>query len=60
MGGAGSAVSEWLNAQGIQKDVIHLGIPDAYVQHGTQEEQWHEMGIDAAGIEKTLGTILNA
>ncbi|OUR69986.1 1-deoxy-D-xylulose-5-phosphate synthase [Bermanella sp. 47_1433_sub80_T6] len=58
MGGAGSAVSEWLNAQGLQKNIISLGIPDAYVQHGTQEEQWHEMGIDTAGIEKALVGIL--
>jgi len=59
MGGAGSAVSEWLNAQSLQKNIISLGIPDAYVQHGTQEEQWHEMGIDTAGIEKALVEILN-
>jgi len=59
MGGAGSAVTEWLNTQSIQKHIRILGIPDAYVQHGTQEEQWHEMGIDTAGIEKTLVGILN-
>jgi len=58
MGGAGSTVSEWLNAQGLQKNIISLGIPDAYVQHGTQEEQWHEMGIDTSGIEKALVGIL--
>ncbi len=58
MGGAGSAVSEWINSQSIQKQIVHLGIPDAYVQHGSQEEQWHEMGIDAAGIEQTLIRVL--
>ncbi len=59
MGGAGSAVSEWLNTQGIQKQITSLGIPDSYVQHGTQEEQWAEMGIDSDGIECTLKRVLN-
>ncbi len=58
MGGAGSAVSEWMNARGVQKAMVHLGIPDSYVQHGSQEEQWSEMGIDAAGIDKTLSSVL--
>jgi 1-deoxy-D-xylulose-5-phosphate synthase len=60
MGGAGSAVSEWLNTQNIQKQVTHLGIPDTYVQHGTQEEQWHEMGIDSDGIDRAIIDILNS
>ena len=54
MGGAGSAVLEYLQSQNIQKPVRILGIPDAYVEHGTQWEQWAEMGIDAVGIERAL------
>ncbi len=59
MGGAGSAVSEWLNTQGIPKAVTHLGIPDTYVQHGTQEEQWCEMGIDREGIASAIAKRLS-
>ena len=54
MGGAGSAVLEYLQSQNIQMPVRVLGIPDAYVEHGTQGEQWAEMGIDAVGIERAL------
>ena len=54
MGGAGSAVNEYLQSQGILKRVRNLGIPDSYVEHASQAQQWAEMGIDAAGIEQTI------
>lgn len=57
MGGAGSAVLEYLQSQNIQKPVRILGIPDAYVEHGTQGEQWSEMGIDAVGIERAISQL---
>lgn len=50
MGGAGSAVLEALAQAGIQKPVLQLGIPDHYVDHGTQAEQYADCGIDCAGI----------
>jgi 1-deoxy-D-xylulose-5-phosphate synthase len=50
-GGFGSAVSEALAEMGIE-DVEHvaLGIPDRFIAHATQKEQWREVGIDEEGI----------
>jgi len=34
-----------------------LGIPDGYIEHASQSQQWAEMGIDAAGIERALARL---
>lgn len=54
MGGAGSAVNEVLLKEGYHGKVINLGIPDIYVDHGSQQEQWASLGMDAAGISARL------
>ena len=54
MGGAGSAVLECLAANGIAKPALQLGIPDRFVEHGQQAEQWAECGLDAVGIEAAI------
>ena len=51
MGGAGSAVNEWLLAEGISLPVLNLGLPDVYVEHAKPSEMLAECGLDAAGIE---------
>lgn len=57
MGGAGSAVNEFYAANNIQLNLVNLGIPDAYIEHGSQSQQWAEMGIDANGILAQLNKI---
>jgi 1-deoxy-D-xylulose-5-phosphate synthase len=54
MGGAGSAVSEFFAQKNVIKTVKYLGIPDGYIEHGSQSQQWAQMGLDAAGIKKAL------
>ena len=54
MGGAGSAVNEWLLAQGIQVPVLNLGLPDIYVEHDKPNNMLAECGLDAAGIERAI------
>ncbi|MCF2860178.1 1-deoxy-D-xylulose-5-phosphate synthase [Pseudoalteromonas sp. SMS1] len=49
-GGAGSAVSEYFAANQIPHPVMHLGIPDEFIKHGTQAEMHSEMGLDSDGI----------
>jgi len=49
-GGFGSAVLEFLASQGIQRTVVRLGVPDRFVEQGTQQELYHECGFDAEGI----------
>ena len=54
MGGAGSAVNEWLLAQGIQIPVLNLGLPDLYIEHDKPAGMLAECGLDAAGIEAAI------
>ncbi|MBV2121562.1 MAG: 1-deoxy-D-xylulose-5-phosphate synthase [Candidatus Thiodiazotropha sp. (ex Ctena orbiculata)] len=49
-GGAGSAVNEFLAAEGIQVNLINLGLPDRYLDHASHQEQLAEAGLDYAGI----------
>jgi 1-deoxy-D-xylulose-5-phosphate synthase len=54
MGGAGSAVSEFLNQQHIQMDLLQLGLPDIYQEHASREELLAEAGIDSNGIQSAI------
>ena len=54
MGGAGSAVSEFLAHTGLLKPVLHLGLPDYYVEHAKPAQMLAECGLDAAGIEAAI------
>ncbi len=53
-GGAGSAVTEYFNAKGIDIAVLQLGLPDTFVEHGTHSQQLAQCGLDAAGIEAAI------
>ncbi|WP_445937222.1 transketolase C-terminal domain-containing protein, partial [Pseudomonas sp.] len=54
MGGAGSAVSEFLAHAGILKPMLHLGLPDYYVEHAKPAQMLAECGLDASGIEAAI------
>ncbi len=49
-GGAGAAVAELLHHAGMVADVLHLGLPDAFVEQATQAQQLADCGLDAAGV----------
>lgn len=53
-GGFGSAVLEFMNAHHYTGDVIRLGVPDKFIQHGTQSENQHDVGIDTVCIVATI------
>jgi 1-deoxy-D-xylulose-5-phosphate synthase len=53
-GGFGSAVIEFMCDNGYLAEVRRLGIPDYFVEQGTQEELIGECGFDAAGIAKAI------
>ena len=57
-GGFGSAVIEFMCDNGYNSEVRRLGIPDYFVEHGTQEELYRECGFDAEGIEMAIREIL--
>ncbi|KQV60266.1 1-deoxy-D-xylulose-5-phosphate synthase [Pelomonas sp. Root1217] len=54
MGGAGSAVTEALNAAGLNVPVLQLGLPDEFVEHGDPAKLMSLCGLDAAGIEASI------
>ncbi|MBG6244156.1 1-deoxy-D-xylulose-5-phosphate synthase [Candidatus Symbiopectobacterium sp. 'North America'] len=54
MGGAGSGVNEVVMAQRLGILVLNLGLPDSFIPQGTQEEVRHDLGLDAAGIERRI------
>lgn len=49
-GGAGSAVGEWLLANGFKGVFKNLGLPDRFVAHGSLAELYAELGLDVAGL----------
>lgn len=57
-GGFGSAVLEWLEDNGYRKNVVRLGLPDHFVEHGTVAELQHIVGIDAEGIIEAVNDII--
>ena len=58
-GGAGSAVSEFLSEQGIVMPVLHLGLPDTFVDHATHNQQLASLGLDSAGILASINKRLD-
>ncbi|RBJ69644.1 1-deoxy-D-xylulose-5-phosphate synthase, partial [Pseudomonas sp. MWU12-2534b] len=54
MGGAGAAVSEFLARDNLLKPILHLGLPDAYVEHAKPAQMLAECGLDVAGIEASV------
>ncbi|WP_058196010.1 1-deoxy-D-xylulose-5-phosphate synthase [Xanthomonas translucens] len=53
-GGAGSGVAELLNAEGVLRPLLHLGLPDEFQHHASREQLLAEAGIDAAGIRAAI------
>ncbi len=54
MGGAGSAVLECLAAAGVAVQVLQLGIPDVFTEHGDPAKILSMCGLDAQGIEASI------
>ncbi|WP_430817984.1 1-deoxy-D-xylulose-5-phosphate synthase [Carboxylicivirga marina] len=54
IGGMGSAVLEFMADNGYCSKVKRLGIPDAYIEHGTQTELYGVCGFDKEGIENAM------
>src|SRR6218665_193784 len=54
MGGAGSAVTETLNAAGILRPVLQLGLADIFIEHGDPAKLLAMQGLNAAGIRAAI------
>ncbi len=53
-GGLGSAVIEYMADHNLHPQVVRLGLPDHFVEHGTPEELYHLVGIDSEAIKKAI------
>ena len=53
-GGAGSAVNEWMMTQRVLIPVLNIGLPDRFIEQGTQEEIYHVLRLNSAGIEQRI------
>jgi len=53
-GGAGSAVAEALAAAGITVPILHLGLPDHFIDHGDPAFLLSHVGLDAKGIAAAI------
>jgi 1-deoxy-D-xylulose-5-phosphate synthase len=49
-GGAGSAIGELLVAEGVAMPLLHIGIPDRFVEHGSREDCLAAAGLDFGSI----------
>jgi len=58
-GGAGSGVNEYLQAQRINRPVLNIGLPDRFIEQGTQPEIYHMLQLDSEGIEQQIAEYYN-
>lgn len=59
-GGAGSAVLEWMIDHHFNATVLRLGLPDSFVEHGSQRELHKMLGIDVEGIVRHAQELLTS
>jgi len=53
-GGAGSAVAECLARHGLHITMLHLGLPDTFLEQGNPAQMLADCGLDAAGIARAI------
>lgn len=53
-GGAGSAVAQYLSAQGLVVHMLHLGLPDQFIDHGEVAQLLEQHGLSAQGIASSI------
>lgn len=57
-GGAGSAINEVLIAAGLNVQILNIGLPDRYIDHGSRDDCLAMAGLDVDGIVKQINTRL--
>lgn len=54
LGGAGSAVNEWVLNNQINVSVKNIGLPDEFLPHGSRDEILAQVGLNEEGIERAI------
>lgn len=58
-GGAGSSIAEYLNNKGICIPIMHLGLPDLFIDQGKREKILSAIHLDAEGITQSIKRRIN-
>ncbi|MDX1428320.1 MAG: 1-deoxy-D-xylulose-5-phosphate synthase, partial [Salegentibacter mishustinae] len=58
-GGFGAAVLEYFAQKNYKNDVLRIGLPDEFIDHGTQQELHKQLGIDPNGIAEKVKVFCN-
>ncbi len=53
-GGAGSAVAEFFASTGVTLPMLHIGIPDRFIEHGSREDCLRAAGLDIHSLTTTI------
>ena len=53
-GGAGSAVAEFLATTQTAVDILHLGLPDVFLDHASPQEMLSAIGLDSQGVQQSI------
>jgi len=59
-GGFGSAIAEFMIDHNYQAQIVRLGIPDEFIEHGEQKELYRECNFDVKAIVETVHTLVEA
>ncbi len=59
-GGFGSAVIEFMSDHGYQSRIQRLGVPDKFIEQGSQAELWAECGFDSNGIIQSVKNMIES
>ena len=54
LGGAGSAVNEYLLKQQCQNRVLNMGLPDTFMEHASREQLLDDAGLSTSGILRAI------
>lgn len=58
-GGLGSAVTEFMGDHRYCAEILRLGIPDLFIEHGTQQQLYQLCGYDETSISEHISEMLN-
>ncbi|MGC6432059.1 MAG: 1-deoxy-D-xylulose-5-phosphate synthase [Jejuia sp.] len=57
-GGFGSAILEFASEHGYNNTIKTIGIPDAFIEHGSVDELQKQISLDAEGLKQTINELL--
>lgn len=60
IGGFGSAIMEFMIDNNYQAEIIRLGVPDRFINHGTQKELYHECEFDVPHIIRSILKLISS